>query len=134
MATIEEGLRANLLANTAVTAITGIIRPDDMAEQDAMPAVVIDIQSERRDTSLDGMGGLVHADVAIHCLTDRKQTSRALAEAVRSGLEGWSGTSGSIEFHVEEIGERSLSRTPLGDESNRFQHDVTLMATVAYSE
>lgn len=141
MAQIEDGIRAKLLTVSAVTAIVldpTQIRSDVMFHRDHLPCILINVQTEQRDTDLSGYGGLTHATVAINCLSRVKQEARSLADAVKgtsgSGLEAFDGTAGGFAFHVESIPERNHSHQDIGDSSTDVVYEVELVCKVGYSE
>ncbi len=62
---IEDSLRTRLLAQTAVTAITSTVRPYKLAQQDKLPAVVLQVESETVNNDIEYQGGLVDCRIRI---------------------------------------------------------------------
>lgn len=100
--TLEAGLRTLLLSLDAVTAISTCVRPEQLRQEDVEPAIVIEVMHEECGVTLDGLGGLTAAEVAIVCLARDKTTSRQLEKAVRTngtdpgtGLGGYTGPAGA---------------------------------------
>lgn len=98
---IEDGLRTLLLSFDAVSAITTTIRPDRLNEDDELPAIMIELDTEEDQNDLDGLGGLVRSTIMITALANQKTVARALAEAIRvngtnpgTGLAGYAGPAG----------------------------------------
>lgn len=105
---LEATLRTFLKTLGTVTAIVGTgddarIRPDRLEETDTLPAIIIEVDSEDPENSIDGKGGLVYADVNIQCRAFEKEDARALAEAVRvNGTDPGTGMAGTSQddFHA----------------------------------
>lgn len=105
--TIEEAIRAHLLTLTAVTAITSTIRPGELQQSDALPAITIGVKSKKSFTDLSGKGGLVSAILMVSSISSRESGATGLAEAIRvngtdpgTGLAGFRGTAGSLQIHA----------------------------------
>ncbi len=114
------------------------IRCDAMFHRDQLPAILINVQTENRDTDLDGYGGLVHATIAVTCLSKIKMEARSIADAAKgtqgSGLEAFDGSVGGFAFHVESIPERNHAHQDIGDSSADLVYEVELVCKVGYSE
>lgn len=113
---IEGDVRTALLAMSAVTAYTGTgdsarIRPDKLQESDDHDEehVIVEVDSEDKKNCLDGVGGLVYAQVNISCRAKTKALARALASAVRingtnpgTGLAGYGGSGTTFDAVLED--------------------------------
>lgn len=150
MATVEDNLRTLLLAFSGVTALTGAgdaarIRPDRLHQDDTIPAVgggvIIEVDNEVPENSLDGLGGLVYADVNIVCRARQKAIARTLAEAIRTndtdpgtGLAGYTGTpvgGSQIDAVLEDT---STVFIPEAEGSDEGWYDVFCSYTVSFAE
>jgi fructose-specific component phosphotransferase system IIB-like protein len=103
---IEEKIRTALLSMSAVTALVGggaaaHIRPDVPDKDDPRDGelILIEVDSEPRENTLDGKSAWVPADVTLVCRAPTRARSRALAEAVcdngtdpGTGLAGYNGS------------------------------------------
>jgi hypothetical protein len=106
---IEATLRTFLKTLGTVTAIVGAgnaarIRPDRLGESDTLPAIIIEVDGEDPENSLDGRGGLVYANVNIQCRAFEKEDARALAEAVRiNGTDPGTGMAGTHQTGFDAV-------------------------------
>jgi len=101
---LESDLRSVLAGLSAVTALVGSgdaarIRWDEIDEDDDLPAICCQIDSDDQANDLGGRAGFAAASVTILCRAETRVGSRALAEAVRlngtdpgTGLAGYAGT------------------------------------------
>ena len=147
MSTIEEDIRTALLAMTAVADFNGSGSADEMVirygylEEDddtTDPHIVIDIDNDTPQNSLDGLGGLRFAEVTITCRATTMARAKALAEAVRvngtnpgTGLAGYSGSGTTFDSWLED---EVRAVEPYDDNSGRWWHAVIQTYTVNYSE
>jgi len=142
---LEESLRTFLKTLDAVTALVGgatapRIRPDKLDEGDVLPAIIIEVDDEDEQNTLDGLGGLVVADVNVKCRAGTKKVSRQLARAVRvngtdpgTGLAGYSGVAGDQTIHAVLEG-KTTSYTPSGDGSDEGHYDTDMSFTICFNE
>lgn len=83
MADVVVSTRAYLLSHTAVSDIVGQrIYADKLPQNAVLPAVVLKIQSERLDHSLQGLSGIVATRIQVECYATTRITSNALADTV----------------------------------------------------
>lgn len=139
MAYIEDGIRALLLSLPAVTAITTRVRTQVLDENDELPAVLISLENEDRDSDFSGYAGLTHLTCQVMALSKEHAECRALSEAIRGsagtpGLEGFDGTAGGVTFHVESIPNRVFLQQPLQDGSKDYWRAISLVCRIGYSE
>ena len=133
---VEEELRKALLGMSTVTAIVGTRIWDEWFRNETHPAIVFEIDSERRENSLDGRGGMVFADVNIICRATTRLASRQLAEAVRlngtsspgTGLAGYSGT---FDAWMDDMVSAAV---PRGDSGNNYWYDTNMSFVLSWSE
>lgn len=136
-------IRTALLAMDTVTALVGTgasarIRPykfdqsDDLSESH----IVIDINSQRRENSVDGLGGLVYASVSISCRDRDSVEAETLAEAVRvNGTDPGTGLAGITAASFDAVLESETPGTTwYGDNSARIWYEVTQEYEMSYSE
>ena len=144
---IEEDIRTALLAMTAVSEFNGsgsgdviVIRYGYLEEDDDTDDshIVIDIDSDTPQNTLDGLGGLRFADISLSCRARTMANSKALAEAVRlngttpgTGLAGYGGSGTSFDSWLQE---ETRATEPFDDNSGRWWHVVIQTYTVCYTE
>ena len=142
---LEGDIRTALLSMSTVTALVGTgnsarIRPyqlltiDDREEEH----IIIDVDSQPRQNTLDGAGVMVAATVNLSCRALTPATARTLAAAVKTngtdpgtGL-AWYGGSGTA-FH-SWLEDETPSQIRWGDESKRVWYTVEQTYTMQYSE
>lgn len=140
---LDGDIRTALLAMSAVTDLVGTgdsarIRPfmlddrDDKAEEH----IIIDVDTQRPQNDLDGVGGLTYADVNISCRAMTPTLARALAVAVKrngtspgTGLAGYSGAAFDAVLEDEVA-----SRTLWADGSQRAWFTVEQSYTMSFTE
>jgi hypothetical protein len=145
--TIESGLVSLLKSFGAVTAIVGAgttakIRPYKLWQKDALPAVIVAVNSEEPDNDLSHHGGLVKADVSVIACAAEMIDARALAAACRTnstsnpgeGLEGFSGLVGDVTINSIASGTRMPNFISFGDDSDEGYYVVDAHYTVIYQE
>lgn len=142
---IEATLTTYLKTLGAVTAIVGTgndarIRPDRLEESDSRPAIAIEIDDEDPQNSLDGLGGLVYADVSIFSSARTKTAARALAEAIRlngtdpgTGLAGVCTTVGGVQFDAV-LESTQVDYKSLNDGSGQGNWTVNSLYVVSFTE
>ena len=140
---IEDALRAQLLTLTAVTALTTTIRTDTLAQQDALagPAVLIAVDEETPENTLDGLGGLVEAKITISAVSSQRSQARALAEAIRTngttpgtGLAGFTGTTAGMFIDAAILERRQSGYIPEEDGSDSGLYSVDSHYLIQYTE
>jgi serine/threonine protein kinase HipA of HipAB toxin-antitoxin module len=139
---IEDNLRALLLTFGAVTALVAQrIRPDELHQSDALPAIVLSVPSEEHHNDLEATGGLVAATVLITAIAETKLAARAIAEAVRTngtnpgtGLAGYSGAAGSGSIQGAFLLKTSQHFEPEQDGSADSRWEITGEYEVWYAE
>lgn len=91
-------IRSTLMADSEVfAAVADRIRPDELAQGDSFPAVLIEIEEEDPLAMLSQAGGLQKAKVLISVFAATKAESRSIARRVRTALESEGG------FEVEGL-------------------------------
>lgn len=136
---LEDELRAALLAMSAVADIVGTRIYTDTFWSDTYPAICFEVDSEDRENTLTGRGGIdtgmVFADVNVICRADTRAASRTLAEAVRvngttpgTGLAGYTGT---FDAWLED---EQPAAVPKDDKSNAHWFDVNMSCTLSWEE
>lgn len=137
--TLEEALRTYLLTLSTVTAITTTIRPDELAEADTLPAILIELEEELDENDLDGHGGLIYATVIISAISNTKSQARALSEAIKlngtnpgTGLAGYSGLAGSLKIDAVH-NSRSSGYVPEEDGTDSGLHSVDSIYSISFA-
>lgn len=143
---LEADIRTALLTLDAVTALVGTgdsarIRPYQLAAIDDREEehIIVEVDSEPREHSLDGGNCLVLATVNLSCRAMTRDAARTLAAAVKTngttpgtGLAWYGGSGTAFDAWIPEAGTPSTIRW--GDESKRVWHTVELTVTCQYSE
>ncbi len=138
---VEADIRTALLAMSAVTGLVGAsslarIRPDRLHEDDTLPAVIVEVDSEVPQNDISGVGGLRISSVNLICRATTRAGSRALAEAVRTngtnpgtGLAGYAGA--SLDAVLETM---TTAYVPKDDGSDQGWYDTNMDFTVIQTE
>lgn len=141
--TLMADILNELLSMSAVTALVGTgadarIRPDLMDESDdlTLQHILIEIDDETPQNSLDGLGGLVYASVVVSCRALELQDATALAEAVRlNGTDPGTGLAGLSAANFEAVlNDQTTSLTLFDDGSQNGWRDVTQNYTISHAE
>lgn len=139
---IEDGIREVLLALPAVANVVGSrIRPGVLDEGDTLPAIVITVRNERHENSLDQQGGLVQADVIIHCISNSHRQARLLSKAVATnetdpatGLNGYGGDAGGGTISSCELIDETYVPIAENDDGDTWRHVVSANYDLWYHE
>lgn len=95
--TIEAGIYAHLIADSGVFGLVGTrIYPQVIPQDAEMPAMAYQRISGPRDHAHTGPTGLVSARVQLTCMAASYDGAKALGEAVRAAMDGYSGTMGTV--------------------------------------
>ena len=87
--TIEQGLVAELLADTATAAIVGTrVHPGSIPQGGKLPAIVYNRVSSLRENDLDGPADFVQVRMRVDCWENTYAGVKTLAAAVRAALNG----------------------------------------------
>ena len=93
MATIEDAIYSLLSSDGPLSALVGTrIDPLLVPQGVAMPAVSYEQLPSRRDDTLGGPTGLVQSQWEFTCWSDLYSQARAVADALRQAVAGFSGT------------------------------------------
>ena len=85
---IEERLRTHLVGDTAITALVADrVRPDELAQEDSYPAIIITIDEEDPLAMLSDIGGLQKATIHVTALSETKSVARTIAKKVRDRMD-----------------------------------------------
>jgi hypothetical protein len=139
MATIEDAIRTRLSSLSAVTTITSRIRPYRAQQTDALPFVVVACDEEQHENTLDGLGGLVTAQMRISSVAETLAGARALAEAIRgtggtTGMAGYEGTVSGVEIQASILQRKQFDFQPYGDSSDSGFYEVASIYQIQYTE
>lgn len=97
MTTIEEALFAHLTANAGVTALVSTrVYPVQMPQNPTLPAIVYNRISGERVQHMQGSSGLASPRIQFDCFAKTYAVAKAVAEALRLAIEGFSGTMGGV--------------------------------------
>ena len=122
---MEAALRVQLVGTAAVTALIGSAMYWLAADQDATaPMLVYQRITSSREGNQTGADGLVNATFQIDCYGTSQQTAMELADAVRTAIDGRTGTFGSggntatVDYcRLED--ERDVEEAPSAGEETR---------------
>lgn len=108
--TIETELRTYTLAGAGVAALVGArMHPRMLPQTPTLPAIVYQRIDTRRLHHLDGPDGLPRARMQVTCWATTPAGAYDLAAAVRSRLDGYRGTWGSLSIGACLcVGERDI--------------------------
>lgn len=145
---IEEALVTRLLAQTAVTALTSTIRPDQLNQtdhptspDDTIPGIIISVDDETfDDQNIEGTTDLVTARITISAISGKKRIARQLARAIAkngtdpgTGLQGCKVRNGTVDFDAM-LEKRMSGYIPNADGSDSGLYSVDSVFTVKYYE
>lgn len=131
MATLEEAVRAKLLADTAVAALVGTRVYSNVAPARAtLPRIVYEEADRQTVKTLTGVVKLNAYDMSIECHAADYATSKALGKAVTAALDGaaWLDETNHVRvrgaFHVTE--DEEFLESLDGREDGYYQWGVTV--------
>jgi len=139
---LEGDIRTALLNMSAVTALVGtdddaLIRPYMLDDRDNKEAahIIVEVDQDRPQNDLTGVGGLTYSDVNISCRATSPGDARSLADAVKrngtspgTGLAGYSGTFDAV------LESETPTITRRGDNSQRSWFSVELSFVMSQTE
>jgi len=139
MASIEDAVRSRVSGLAAVSTITSTIRPYRLQQGDTLPAVVVSVDEETHENSLDGLGGVVSAQVRIQSLAETLAEARSLSEAIRgtggtTGMAGYTGTVSSVGIQASILQRKQFDFTPYSDASDEGFYSVDSVYLIQYTE
>jgi hypothetical protein len=130
MADVIKSVRAYLLTKTAITDLVGQSIyaskiPQSLSQ--TSNCVVIDVNSEVYDHTIDGLGGIVSTRLNIDCFASTSEIARSIADAIIwSGIDAIKGTYTSLNIRsvmVDEGRREYLNEDIAGGDNQR--HVVT---------
>lgn len=130
--TLEEGLRAHLLADAGVSALTTRVLPEFMRQGTGYPAITYALIGEQRQNTLGGPMGLITARIEIDCFAGQDyDQAKELAAAVLAALDGHTGSLGGfpVQYIYSEGGARDLAEV----DGDREERRVSIDFAVIYS-
>lgn len=105
-------LRARLVADAGVNAITTRIRLVRSEQSDTLPRIVIHQINGNHEHHMTAATGVVNGRVQIDCHATSPVGSLALAEAVRQSLDGFQGSMGSTFVMTCHLDDERPQYTP----------------------
>ena len=94
--TIEKAIRAILVANNTVKAITTRCYPGKIPQDPTYPLIAYYKVTGMRDHHLQGPSGLAHPRFQVEAWATTYDAAKALANAIRVALDGYTGTQGTV--------------------------------------
>jgi hypothetical protein len=115
---IEQGLVAHLLADSAVAAIVGTgVYPGAIPQGKDSPAIVYNRISTDRDIDMDGPSDFVRVLMQVDCWHTSYSQVKALADAVRAAINGAGIASPKL------LGAESVQLVMLESDSDQHEFD-----------
>ena len=96
--TIEKAIRSILIADTTVKAITTRCYPGMIPQNPEYPLIVYYKVTGMRDHHLQGPSGLAHPRFQAEAWATTYDAAKALANAIRCALDGYTGTQGTVDI------------------------------------
>lgn len=93
-----------------------------------VPCVVVEVDREDPENTLDGHGNLTYSDVTITARADTRSQSKTLADAVKLALAGYTGT---FDAYFENL---AYSDTPKDDGSTGHWYDTLISVNASWTE
>ena len=119
----------------AVTTLVSTRIWDEWFRSDTYPAIVVEIDSETSQNTINGTGIIFLASVNIICRADTRKASRALAEAVRlNGTDPGTGLAGYDGNFKAALVDRIPVATPKDAGGNAYWYDTNLDFMVTWAE
>lgn len=94
--TIEKAIRAILVADSTVKAITTRCYPGSLPQNPTYPLILYYKVTGMRDHHLQGPSGLAHPRFQVEAWATTYDAAKTLANAIREALDGYSGTQGTV--------------------------------------
>ncbi len=103
MATAEDGLRAYLVAQTAITDLlstTNSIRTDKEPQEGKRPFIRIELLDLDPDLSSVGANRFGESRILLHCEAKSRTVARNISEQIRLKIHGFQGIMGTVPIRV----------------------------------
>lgn len=122
MSLIEEAVFTKLTTTAAVSALIGTrMRPQLAAEADQYPMLVYDKESDGALGHMSGTTHLSHCTISLDAWATTYAAAKAIRDAVRTALKGYSGTSSSVQIRRAMLIEnRDRLESAVGMEQRRM--------------
>lgn len=129
---IQAGLRAALLAESTVTAITSNVFVTSIPQDKGLPAIVLIKTNENPNNHLGGAGDMRTADFDIECRATTPGGAIALGDAVTAAFEDFTGAMGDHTCKASYYLDSEDDHEDLGDGS-QGQYITTLYFQFQYT-
>lgn len=128
--TIEEGLVAFVLAQSAITTLIGTrIMPSPLRQNAALPAISYQLISVADDILHDGPQGLPDARIQLDCWADTYAGAKALAAVVKTAVHAYAGLMGTVNVQRAKV-----ENVVDGFEPNTGRQRVVMDVMLMYQE
>ena len=125
--TIEEGLVAYVLAQSAITTLIGTrIMPAPLRQESSLPAISYQLISVRDDVLHDGPQGLPDARIQLDCWADTYAGAKTLAAAIKTAVHAYRGLMGTVNVQRAKV-ENIVDGFEVNTGRQRVIMDVLLM-------
>lgn len=139
---LKADLRTLLTAQAAITALVGTnadsrdpcIRPERLFAKDARPCLVIHLEEDDPLSTLEGCGPEHNIETNFLCIADRQEDAEALADALKTYLEPFSGATANGTIESVTWLPQPSSWQPYGDGSDEGEFVVACAAKIWYVE
>lgn len=127
MDALKTALRTLLAADPVIAGLVGDrIRPDELDEEDHLPAIVLVVPEESSVDSLDDDSSTRNVTVSVSCMAHSAGAAGALAEAVIEFLDGYRGSASDV--HLNPVTWQSTERDFSEADDASDDADVWLVA------
>ena len=96
--TIEEAIRDILVTDNGVKAITTRVYPGYVPQDPTYPLIVYMKVTGERDHHVQGPSGFAHPRFQVEAWAETYAAAKALANAIRAKLDGYTGTTGTVKI------------------------------------
>ena len=132
---IAQAIRTYLLTKTTVTdEVSTRIRPDALAQNETMPALVIQETASDHEEQLSGAGGISQSSVTIACYADTRIKADEVAEVIRLVLHGYTGSAGSQTIQASQLEDRAVGYLVPNDGSDDGLYVNSLDFRITFTE
>ena len=125
MAHFPADLRTLIAATTPITALVSTrIHYNTLPQSSAMPHLWFRVSRDTEARTLDGVGGMHEADVDIECVGLTETSAQDVADAVKTKLDGYKGSSGSSTISAAFLSDKSDDYQPFSIPADQGVHVI----------
>lgn len=132
--TAPANLRTLIVSSTAVTALVSTrCHYNHVPQASARPNIWFRIGSDTEERTLDAVGGLHEANGDIECVATSEGSAQAVADAVKTKLDGYKGAMGSLTAQGIWLRDKDDDYVPFSNESDDGLHVVAFSLQMFYT-